>query len=65
MLCQEAVVTKKFSLLVIIFRVDQGTVALAANEALVVPVALSVKHQVLDVNGQVATFADLSHRFNL
>ena len=65
MLCQEAVVTKKFSLLVIIFRVDQGTVALVANEALVVPVALSVKHQVLDVNGQVATFADLSHRFNL
>lgn len=65
MLCQEAVVTKKFSLLVIIFRIDQGTVALAANEALVVPVALSVKHQVLDVNGQVATFADLSHRFNL
>ena len=65
MLCQEAVVTKKFSLLIIIFRIDQGTVALAANEALVVPVALSVKHQVLDVNGQVATFADLSHRFNL
>ena len=65
MLCQEAVVTKKFSLLVIIFRIDQGTVALAANEALVVPVALSVKHQVLDVNGQVTTFADLSHRFNL
>ena len=65
MLCQEAVVTKKFSLLVIISRVDQGTVALAANEALVVPVALSVKHQVLDVNGQVTTFADLSHRFSL
>lgn len=65
MLCQEAVVTKKFSLLVIIFRIDQGTVALAANEALVVPVALSVKHQVLDVNGQVTTFADLSHRFSL
>ena len=65
MLCQEAVVTKKFSLLVIIFRVDQGTVALVANEALVVPVALSVKHQVLDVNGQVTTFADLSHRFSL
>ena len=44
MLCQEAVVTEKFSLFVVVLGVDQGAVALGADEALVVPVALAIKH---------------------
>ena len=65
MLCQEAVVTEKFSLFVVVLGVDQGAVALGADEALVVPVALSVEHQVLDMDGQVTTFADLRYRLSL
>jgi len=52
-------------LLVVVFGVDQRAVTLGANEAFEVPVALSVKHQVLDMDGQVTTFADLSHRLSL
>ena len=59
MLSQEAVVAVEAAQLVVVLGVDQRGAALAAHEALEVPVALAVEHEVLDVDGQLAPAADL------
>ena len=61
MLGVEAVVAEEFLLLLIIFRVDEGAIALATDETFAVPTALSVKDEVLDMDGQLTSLAHLSH----
>ena len=65
MLGVETVVAEQFLLLLVIFRVDEGRVAVGADEALAVPAALSIKHEILHMNWQLTTFAYLSHRLSL
>ena len=65
MLGQEAVVAEQFASLVIIFLVDKSRVALVAGEALVMPVSLSIKHQVLHMDWQLTSLAVLCHRLSL
>ena len=65
MLGVETVVAEQFLLLLVIFRVDEGRVAVGADEALAVPAALSIKHEILHMNWQLTTFAYLSNRLSL
>ena len=65
MLGQEAVVTEQLASLVVIFLVDKSRVALVAGEALVMPVSLSIKHQVLHMDWQLTSLAVLCHRLRL
>ena len=65
MLGQEAVVAEQLTSLVIIFLVDKSRVALVAGEALIMPVSLSIKHQVLHMDWQLTSLAVLCHRLSL
>ena len=65
MLGQEAVVAEQLASLVIIFLVYKSRVALVAGEALVMPVSLSIKHQVLHMDWKLTSLAVLCHRFRL
>ena len=65
MLCEEAVVAEEAPVLVVVLGVHQGGVTLATHEAFVMPVALSVINQVLDMNGQLAALADLCYGLSL
>ena len=65
MLSEEAVVAEEAAVLVVVLGVDQGGVTLTAHETFVMPVAFSVIDQVLDMNRQFASFADLCDRFSL
>ena len=65
MLSKEAVVTEEAPVLVVVLGVHQGGVTLTAHETFVMPVAFSVIDQVLDMNRQFTSFADLCNRFSL
>ena len=65
MLSQEAVVAEEFATLVIIFLVHKSRVALGTAEALVVPVLLSFKQQVLHMDWHITSSAVLRHRLCL
>ena len=65
MFCKEAVVAEEAPVLVVVLGVHQGGVTLATHEAFVMPVALSVINQVLDMNGQLAALADLCYGLSL
>merc|ERR1719341_2670975 len=65
MLGQEAVIAKQLASLIIIFLIDKSRVALVAGEALVMPVSLSIKHQVLHMDWQLTSLAVLCHRLRL
>ena len=62
MLSQEAVVAEQFATVVIILLVNKSRVALAAAEALVVPVSFSIKHQVFHMDWQLTSLAVLCDR---
>ena len=65
MLGQEAVIAEQFTSLVIIFLINKSRVALVAGEALVMPVSLSIKHQVLHMDWQLTSLTVLCHRLSL
>ena len=65
MLSQEAVVAEEFATLVIIFLVHKSRVTLGTAEALVVPVLLSIKHQILHMDWQLTSSAVFRHRLCL
>ena len=65
MLSKEAVVAEEAPVLVVVLGVHQGGVTLTAHETFVMPVAFSVIDQVLDMNRQFTSFADLCNRFSL